>query len=233
MLFICHQMAMKHDADEKEKLILMQQEAARRRQIIDHLPVIWVLGGPGCGKGTQCAKIVEKYGFSHISTGDLLRAEVTSGSEKGVALSIVMKEGGLVSNQDVLILLEAAIRKQKATSKGFLIDGYPREKNQGAEFEKFIGPADLILYFECANETLVSRIQARAAQSAEKRADDNEQTLKTRIATFRKNTDEILAQYPKTTVQINAERGVEEIFAEVKAAIDNVLLSKETVAATA
>lgn len=101
------------------------------------------MGGPGCGKGTQCAKIVEKYGFVHLSSGDLLRDEVNiiktllftlilklyflsqvaSGSEKGKALAAIMKEGKLVSNDDVLGLLEKAIRDRLTGAKGFLIDG--------------------------------------------------------------------------------------------------------------
>uniref|UniRef100_T1GX00 Adenylate kinase active site lid domain-containing protein n=1 Tax=Megaselia scalaris TaxID=36166 RepID=T1GX00_MEGSC len=149
-----------------------------------NVPIIWVLGGPGCGKGTQCAKIVEKYNFTHLSSGDLLRAEVASGSEKGKELAAIMKEGKLVSNEAVLQLLDCAIKKAAASSKGFLIDGYPREKDQGAAFEKQISPADLILFFDCADQTLVDRILARAAASKEVRADDNEETLKTRIATL-------------------------------------------------
>jgi adenylate kinase len=167
-----------------------------------NLPVIWVLGGPGCGKGTQCDKIVKKYNFSHFSTGDLLRDEVASGSEKGKELHDMMTKGILVSNEIVLRLLEAAMVKALPHTVGFLIDGYPREAAQGPEFEKCICPVDLILYFECA-ETLVARILHRAAQSAVKRADDNEETLKTRIATFRENTEKILVQYPTKLLRVS------------------------------
>jgi adenylate kinase len=81
-----------------------------------------VLGGPGCGKGTQCERIVAKYKFAHLSTGDLLRLEVASGSPKGKELQDIMSKGGLVSNDIVLELLAAAMGKiENAT--GFLIDG--------------------------------------------------------------------------------------------------------------
>jgi len=191
------------------------------------IPIIWVLGGPGCGKGTQCEKIVAKYNFSHFSTGDLLRAEVASGSDKGKELSEIMKKGDLVPNEEVLGLLERDMRQVEATSSGFLIDGYPREKNQGVAFEKAIAPVDLILSFECKPETMVARILKRAAESAEKRADDNEATIRNRIDTFLKNTDEILVQYPKQTRRINGERAVVEIFADVEAAIDGLLAGKK------
>lgn len=107
----------------------------------------------------------------------------------------MMSKGVLVSNEIVLNLLAQAMSKVEQ-STGFLIDGYPREQAQGVEFEKVIAPVDIILYFECSNETLVARILKRASESAEKRADDNEETLKTRIATFRENTEKILVQYP-------------------------------------
>ncbi|KAL5292777.1 Adk1 family protein [Megaselia abdita] len=229
MLFLCHQKTMKKEALERQKEKLLKE--AKEQQLLQmnkgvNVPIIWVLGGPGCGKGTQCAKIVEKYNFTHLSSGDLLRAEVASGSEKGKELAAIMKEGKLVSNEAVLLLLECAIKKAAASSKGFLIDGYPREKDQGAAFEKQISPADLILFFDCADQTLVDRILARAAASKEVRADDNEETLKTRIATFRSNTNDILAQYTEKTAVINAERAVDEIFADVVSAIDGVLAKK-------
>jgi len=140
------------------------------------VPIIWVLGGPGCGKGTQCDRIVAKYKFSHLSTGDLLRAEVASESPKGKELQDIMSKGGLVSNDIVLELLAAAMAKVE-NSTGFLIDGYlkltfifygsslltltffcryPREQAQGAAFEKIIAPVDLILYFECSNVNIQS-----------------------------------------------------------------------------
>lgn len=79
---------------------------------------------------------------------------------------------------------------------------YPREKSQGAAFEQAIAPVDLIISLECKPETMVSRILKRAAESVEKRADDNEATIKNRIETFIKNTDEILNQYPDQTKRV-------------------------------
>ncbi|MGH0116840.1 UNVERIFIED_CONTAM: hypothetical protein FKN15_019229 [Acipenser sinensis] len=137
--------------------------------------IIFVVGGPGSGKGTQCERIVQKYGYTHLSTGDLLRAEVSSGSERGKKLSAIMEKGELVplkygythlSTGDllraevssgsergkklsaimekgelvpldtVLDMLKDAMIAKVDVSKGFLIDGYPREVKQGEEFEK-------------------------------------------------------------------------------------------------
>lgn len=153
-----------------------------------------MLGGPGSGKGTQCDKIVKKYGFTHLSTGDLLREEVASGSDRGKRLKVTMELGELVSNETVLKLLKAAMDKEAATTNGYLIDGYPREKEQGALFEQMIGPVDVVLFFDVAEQTLVKRLLHRAKTSG--RADDNEETIKLRLKTFNENNDKVVAQYP-------------------------------------
>ncbi|EDW69310.2 adenylate kinase isoenzyme 1 isoform X1 [Drosophila virilis] len=225
MLFMCHQMAMKKEAQEK-----LKAEQLRRAQAVSDIPIIWILGGPGCGKGTQCAKIVEKYGFTHLSSGDLLREEVASGSDKGRQLQEIMTSGGLVPNAEVLSLLNAAVTRTKGSSKGFLIDGYPREKNQGIEFEQKIAPADLALYFDCSEDTMLKRILARANAAEVKRADDNEETIRSRLQTFKRNTSAILELYAEKTLTINAERDVDDIFMEVVEVIDCVLQKKERAA---
>ncbi|XP_026323476.1 adenylate kinase isoenzyme 1-like [Hyposmocoma kahamanoa] len=163
-------------------------------------PIIWVLGGPGSGKGTQCDKIIAKYGFTHLSTGDLLRAEIKSGSDRAKQLSGILERGELVPNDIVLELLKDAILKNTATSNGFLIDGYPREESQGQAFEKSIAPVSIILYFEATPETLTKRLLGRAVSSG--RSDDNEDTIKLRLKTFLENNDKVLAQYPDKLVRV-------------------------------
>ncbi|XP_068621346.1 adenylate kinase isoenzyme 1 [Battus philenor] len=184
-------------------------------------PIVWVLGGPGSGKGTQCEKIIAKYGFTHLSTGDLLRAEVKSGSDRAKCLTSIMERGELVPNETVLELLKEAIMARAADSKGFLIDGYPREKSQGVAFENTIAPVNVILYFEASCETLTKRLLGRAASSG--RADDNEETIKLRLKTFLDNNDQVLAQYPDKLKRINAEATVDEIFGEVQKILDPVV----------
>ncbi|XP_038207545.1 adenylate kinase isoenzyme 1 isoform X2 [Zerene cesonia] len=181
-------------------------------------PIVWVLGGPGSGKGTQCEKIIAKYGFTHLSTGDLLRAEVKSGSERAKCLTTIMERGDLVPNDIVLDLLREAIVAAAADAKGFLIDGYPREKSQGIAFEKAIAPVTVIIYFEASPETLTQRLLGRAASSG--RADDNADTIKLRLKTFLDNNDMVLAQYPDKLKRINAEDSVENIFGQVQQILD-------------
>ncbi|XP_012266122.1 adenylate kinase isoenzyme 1 isoform X2 [Athalia rosae] len=182
---------------------------------------LWVVGGPGSGKGTQCEKIVEKYGFLHLSSGDLLREEVASGSPRGGQLQELMSKGLFVPSDVVLSLIKERINKGKEDKvPGFLIDGYPRELSQGLEFEKEIGTVDLVLFFDVANETLTKRLLGRAASSG--RADDNEETIKKRIEVFNEKNGPIIEHYKAKVVKINAEGGVDEIFAEATKAIDAV-----------
>jgi len=184
------------------------------------LPIVWVLGGPGCGKGTQCDKIVAKYGYTHLSSGDLLRDEVNSGSARGKQLLAIMEKGDLVPLQVVLDLLAEAMIKKLPSSKGFLIDGYPRELAQGVEFEKDIGPCSQILYFELSNETMTKRLLKRAETSG--RADDNMETIKKRLNTFRTHSEPVVDAYVDKCAKIPAERSIDEIFADVCTTLDKL-----------
>jgi adenylate kinase len=89
----------------------------------------------GSGKGTQCERIVKKYGYTHLSSGDLLRATVQSGSPLGNQLNELMQKGLLVPNELVLDMLKEAMIAKASESKGYLIDGYPRQVDQGIQFE--------------------------------------------------------------------------------------------------
>ncbi|KHJ92788.1 adenylate kinase isoenzyme 5 domain protein [Oesophagostomum dentatum] len=129
---------------------------------IANIPIFFVVGAPGAGKGTQCEKIVAKYGLSHISSGDLLRNEVKSGSPRGEKLSKIMQAGELVPQEIVLDLIKEAVLKEVAKgSKGFLVDGYPREVKQGEQFEKEIQEAKSVIFFDVSDDILVERLLKR------------------------------------------------------------------------
>jgi len=184
------------------------------------LPVIWVLGGPGCGKGTQCEQIVAKYGYTHLSSGDLLRDELKSGSDRAATLDEIMKKGDLVPLFVVLDLLAEAMIAKLAGSKGFLIDGYPREVAQGQEFEKEILPCSQILYFNVSDETMTARLLNRGKTSG--RADDNEATIKLRLDTFHKHSKPVVEAYKEKCSTIPAERDPKDIFADVCSVLDKL-----------
>ncbi|KAG5325565.1 KAD1 kinase, partial [Pseudoatta argentina] len=190
------------------------------------MKTIWVIGGPGCGKGTQCDLMIKKYGFLHLSSGDLLRAEVASGSERGASLQNLMSKGLFVPTDIVLELIKEQmdkVREEGTTKTGFLIDGYPREKDQGILFEEKVCPVDLILFFDVANDTLNKRLLGRAAMS--QREDDNQETIKKRIEIFNKKNNEIVEYYKDKIIRINAEGTVDEIFAEITKALDTLFLA--------
>uniref|UniRef100_M3YQ45 Adenylate kinase 1 n=1 Tax=Mustela putorius furo TaxID=9669 RepID=M3YQ45_MUSPF len=209
----------------------------------------WALaGGPGSGKGTQCEKIVQKYGYTHLSTGDLLRAEVGSGSARGKMLSEIMEKGQLVPLETVLDMLRDAMVAKVDTSKGFLIDGYPREVQQGEEFERRkskrkqvlgslkartvmtvlvqprcvrqIGQPTLLLYVDAGPETMTQRLLKRGETSG--RVDDNEETIKKRLETYYKATEPVIAFYEKRGIvrKVNAEGSVDSVFSQVCTHLD-------------
>lgn len=183
--------------------------------------IIFVLGGPGSGKGTQCARICDNFGFVHLSAGDLLRQEVAKGSERGQECDRIMKEGGLVPVEVTLDLLKEAMAAAVAAQPqvvGFLIDGFPRELEQGKAFKaKFKRDCDFVLYFECSEQAMKARILKRAETSG--RADDNEATIVKRLKTFTNQTVPVVQHYQKLNKlrSVNAERGIEEVYADVDA----------------
>ncbi|CAI4228794.1 unnamed protein product [Auanema sp. JU1783] len=189
-----------------------------------NVPIFFIVGGPGSGKGTQCEKIVAKYGLSHLSSGDLLRDEVKSGSSRGSQLTQIMEAGQLVPLEVVLDLIkEAMLKAVEKGSKGFLIDGYPREVSQGEQFESEIQDAKLVLFFDVEEETLVKRLLKRAETSG--RADDNSETIKKRLHTFTTATAPVVDYYEKKgkLVKINAEGSVDSIFAVVTENLDKAV----------
>merc|ERR1712156_227033 len=121
---------------EKTQIAPTMSEEVERKVIdtssIKGIPIIWIMGGPGSGKGTQCDRICVKYGYTHMSSGDLLRNEVMSGSPRGRQIYALMADGKPVPNANVNDLLAEAMVK-KASSKGFLIDGFPNDFDDTAD----------------------------------------------------------------------------------------------------
>ena len=148
--------------------------------LVEGKKIIFVLGGPGSGKGTQCERIMERYGFDHFSAGDLLRAEVQSGSKVGTMCANLMKEGKLVPVAVTLRLLRKSI--EASTASAILIDGFPRALEQAASFESTVCDSEFTLFFDCPQEVMEERLLKRGETSG--RADDNVATIKKRFNTF-------------------------------------------------
>jgi len=186
--------------------------------------IIFVCGGPGSGKGTQCDRIVERYGFTHLSSGDLLRDEVASKSPRGNELNSMMQAGKLVPMETVLTLLKEAMIAKADVSNGFLIDGYPREVDQGIQFEKSICPAKMVLYFDLSDAEMTRRLLNRGKTSG--RVDDNEETIAKRLETFHAATEPVTIYYDRKNklVSVNAERSPDKIFGDVADRLDKLIL---------
>jgi len=180
--------------------------------------IVFIMGGPGCGKGTQCSRLREEFNLAHLSSGDLLRAEVAKGSPRGEEISHYMKEGKLVPQELVIELMKKAIAD--APQKGVILDGFPRSVSQLEEFERTVKPAKFAIYFECSEEEMLKRIMGRAAAlpESQRRADDNPETAMKRFKTYTedaKPTIDKLREAGKLH-EINAMRPIEEVYAEAK-----------------
>eukprot|EP00198_Chlamydomonas_reinhardtii_P000707 XP_001690042.1 ODA5-associated flagellar adenylate kinase [Chlamydomonas reinhardtii] len=191
--------------------------------------IVFVLGGPGSGKGTQCDKIKADYECVHLSAGDLLRAEVKSGSEVGLKCEALMKEGKLVP---VAVTLNLLKRDMIASGgKFFLIDGFPRALDQAAQFENSIMPCKTVLFFDCPEEEMEKRLLKRGETSG--RSDDNADTIRKRFRTFLEQSlpvkDHYLAQ-GKCHV-ISAVAAPDDVYGKVKVVLEGLHAPKKAGAA--
>jgi len=199
----------------------------------DHnkVDVVFVLGGPGAGKGTQCARIVKDYGFAHLSAGDLLRAEqVREGSQYGELIKTYIREGKIVPMEITVRLLEnamAAIIAENRTDNGwgdgkgrFLIDGFPREMDQGLKFENEVCISRFVLFLTCTEEVMLERLLERGKTSG--RDDDNAESIKKRFRTYEEITRPVIEHYRKDgkVVEVDSTDTIEGVHAKVKEAFD-------------
>lgn len=155
-----------------------------------------LLGPPGSGKGTQAARLKEYLQVPHISTGDLLRAEVAAGTPLGVQAKEVMARGDLVSDKILLGMLESRVSRED-TANGFILDGYPRNLAQADALDTLLQkigqPMDYAVQLEVPTELLVERIAGRAA--AEGRADDSPESVRTRLKVYDSQTAPVIEFY--------------------------------------
>ncbi|KAF6227342.1 hypothetical protein HO133_008786 [Letharia lupina] len=183
----------------------------------DKTSVIYVLGGPGAGKGTQCANLVRDYGFTHLSAGDLLRAEQDrEGSEFGSMIKEYIAEGKIVPMEVTVQLLENAMMDQEKGRGRFLIDGFPRKMDQAIRFEEAVCPSKFTLFFDCPEDVMTERLINRGKTSG--RADDNAESIKKRFKTFVETSMPVVDYFEKENrvVKIKAVKSPGEIYEEVK-----------------
>ncbi|KAL8292367.1 hypothetical protein RQP46_001833 [Phenoliferia psychrophenolica] len=199
--------------------------------------VIFVLGGPGAGKGTQCALLVSSLHFAHLSAGDLLRAEQQrEGSEYGALIKNYITEGKIVPMEVTLKLLENAMREviksgKEGERKTFLIDGFPRQMDQAVKFDESVCLSSMVLFLVCPEDKLVQRLLKRGETSG--RDDDNIESIKKRLQTFIATSMPVVEYYRKQgkVVDIDSSATVEEVNEEILKGMEKIIPGITKVAA--
>ena len=135
---------------------------------------------PAAGKGTQSQMLKEKYGYVHISTGDLLRAEIASGSELGCEVKNIIDKGNLVSDELMIDIIKSKLTEIKG--KPFILDGFPRTLNQAESLDGILDDNYETIYLELSREDAVNRIEGRLTCSCGKSYNMNDEALKPKVA---------------------------------------------------
>lgn len=175
--------------------------------------VIFVLGGPGSGKGTNCARLAKEFNYIHLTAGDLLRGEVAKKSETGKMIDEYIKDGLIVPMEVTIGLLRnAMVGEPNAT--GFLIDGFPRKMDQAEAFEDTVAKAKFVLFFDCPEEILEKRLLERGKTSG--RSDDNSESIRKRFKTYIETSKPVIERYGKENrlVTVNSARPLDEVYAD-------------------
>lgn len=170
-------------------------------QEIDLMRIV-LLGPPGAGKGTQATRVAARLNILHLSTGDMLRAAVQSGTSIGKQAKAVMEKGELVPDQLVIAAVVERISQSDA-GRGFVLDGFPRTLAQATAFDDVLHEKrldlDRVIGLNVDQNRLLERIATRAREAAERgdqvRSDDNPESLKTRIDAYNEQTASLIAYY--------------------------------------
>ena len=171
------------------------------------------LGPPGAGKGTQANLFCKKYGLVHLSTGDLLRDEVSSGSVLGLKADEIMNKGELVSDELVLSIVEGRLVN---INEGWLLDGFPRNINQANSLknllEKIKQPLEGVILIKVDDEYLIKRLLDRGRQ------DDNEQVITNRLNIYREKTTPLIDLYKKQGIleEIEGNADIDVVFSSIE-----------------
>jgi adenylate kinase len=184
-----------------------------------------LLGPQGSGKGTQAKRIEAVYGIPHVSTGDMFRAAVATGTELGREVEPILAAGSLVPDELTIALIDARLAEDDAQD-GFILDGFPRTLPQAEALDALLSAIgrdlDAVLFFDLADDVARGRALGRAQQ--EGRADDTPEVIDRRLAIYHQDTEPVVERYRTTgkLVPLHAGRTPEQVFAEIQQALDQV-----------
>ena len=181
-----------------------------------------LLGPPGSGKGTQAKKLAEAHGVVHLSTGDILRAEVAAGSEIGKTAKDYMDRGDLVPD-DVIIRMIRSRLESLSDGQGFILDGFPRTDAQARELDRMLDeigtPVSRAILVDVGDDEIKRRLAGRAA--LEGRADDTDEVISRRLDVYRKQTAPLIDYYKNDNrlVTIRGEQEIDSVYIELESAV--------------
>jgi adenylate kinase len=185
-----------------------------------------LFGPPGSGKGTQSAKLIQRYGLQHISTGDLLREETANGTSLGLEAKNYMDQGQLVPDAVVIGMIGSRLDAQ-TESAGFIFDGFPRTSAQAAALDELLRQKntkiDLLLSLEVPEDELKRRLIHRGELSG--RSDDNEEIIEKRILEYKAKTEPVAAYYAQQNklVRIKGDGDIDATFQLLEKEIDQLI----------
>ena len=185
---------------------------------------IVIFGPPGSGKGTQSENLIKKYNLAHISTGDLLRKEISPNTQLGALAKSHMDKGELVPD-DVIIGMIDSYLDRMGNVNGVIFDGFPRTVAQAQALKELLASyktsVAVCLNLEVPNDELMTRLIERGKTSG--RSDDNEETIKARLDVYDKQTKPVLDFYKKEGVAVNIKGvgSIDAIFADIADAVDS------------
>ncbi|HUX58675.1 MAG TPA: adenylate kinase [Bacteroidales bacterium] len=186
-----------------------------------------IFGPPGSGKGTQSVRLAEEFNLIHLSTGDMLRAEIAAGTELGKKMSLIMSKGELVPDEVVIEMIAYKIDNSKG-SAGFLFDGFPRTVAQTISLEKMLNDRgmkiDSMLVLDVEHDELVKRLIARAELSG--RPDDKDPAvIENRIDVYKDKTEPIINYCNEKGIYqlVNGMGSIEDIFERLAVSMNKFL----------
>ncbi|KAL1563470.1 adenylate kinase [Salvia divinorum] len=209
---------------------------------------VMISGAPASGKGTQCEMIAQKFGVVHISTGDILRAEVSAGTEIGNKAKEYMNSGRLVPDEIVTAMVTTRLSLKDVKEKGWLLDGFPRSSAQAESLEKRSIRPDVYVMLEVPDDVLIDRCVGRRLDPLTgkiyhvknfppeneeikdrlvTRPDDTEEKVKSRLEIYKRNVESILSTYSDVMVEINGNRAKEVVFEEINSLLLRLQKDKE------
>ena len=187
-----------------------------------------LLGPPGAGKGTQAARLVEGYGIVQLSTGDMLRAAVAAGTELGKKAKVIMDAGNLVPDELVIGLIDERMDAPDA-KKGFILDGFPRTLAQAQALDALLDKKglklDAVIELVVDQNALLQRVESRIKQTlaagGKVRADDNPESLKTRLEAYREQTAPVSQYYAGKGElrQVDGMAAIDDVSRQITAAL--------------